>query len=116
MVHRKHKAVLGRTSAPRRALFRQLTTSVILYERVRTTETKAKAIRSVVEKCVTLGKINTLHHRRQLMKLLDTDGAVAKVLEVLGPRYASRAGGYLRITKLGKRKGDAASLAEISFV
>ena len=116
MVHRRKTLVLGRKAGPRRALLKQLATSIILHERVRTTERKAKAIRALVEKCVTIGKVNTLHHRRQLLRLLATEGAVAKVLEVLGPRYEKRPGGYLRITKLGARKGDAAPIAEISFV
>lgn len=95
---------------------RQLATSVVLFERVRTTTAKARAIRPLVEQCVTIGKEPTLAHRRELMRRLDTSGAVAKVLEVLSPRYQTRAGGYLRITKLGMRQGDRADMVEISFV
>ena len=116
MRHRNKTKTLGRKSASREAMLRNLATSVILYERVKTTAAKAKVVRPIVEKCVTLGKENTIHHRRQLMKILMTEGAVNKVLEVFGPRYKDRNGGYTRATKLGIRQGDAAEMVEISFV
>ena len=116
MRHRKKNIILGRPAAAKNALLSQLATSVVLFETIRTTAAKARAVRPLVEKCVTLGKIPSLAHRRQLINQLQTQGAVKKVLEVLSPRYQSRLGGYTRITKLGRRLGDAAEMVEISFV
>lgn len=116
MRHRKIGRKLGREAGPRRALLRNLATQVVLFERVRTTEAKAKEIRPFVERLVTAGKIPTLTARRRLARTLTTEGAVRKVLEVLGPRYAARPGGYTRIIKLGRRRGDAAEMAQIEFV
>lgn len=107
---------MGREAGARRALLRNLATSVVLFERVRTTEAKAKEIRPFVERLVTMGKQPTLTARRRLAAVLQTDGAVRKILEVLGPRYATRSGGYTRIIKLGRRRGDAAPMAQIEFV
>lgn len=116
MNHRKTTVHLGRKSGPRAALMKQLATSIVLHERVRTTQAKARAVRAFVERCITIGKRQDLASRRLLLSRLDTSGAVSKVLEVLSPRYAQRAGGYLRTTKVGKRQGDAADMVEISFV
>lgn len=116
MRHRKNKIILGRTAAPRRAVLGQLATSIVLYETVRTTRAKATAVRPLVEKCITIGKESTLAHRRLLLNILSTEGAVKKILEVLSPRYKNRKGGYTRATKLGKRLGDSAEMVEISFV
>ncbi len=87
-----------------------------MYEKIKTTETKAKYIRPYVEKLITLGKKNTLQTRRELLSKLFVDSAVKKVLEELSPRYKERKGGYLRITKLGFRQGDAAKVVRIEFV
>lgn len=116
MRHRNKTIIFGRKKGPREALLRNLATSVILYERVNTTEAKAKAIRPIVERCITLGKKPSLHTRRLLLARLFDENAVKKVLEVLGPRYAERKGGYTRITKVGNRVGDNASKAVIEFV
>ncbi|HJN85114.1 MAG TPA: 50S ribosomal protein L17 [Patescibacteria group bacterium] len=116
MRHRNAVKTLGRKKAPREAMLRNLATSIILHETVKTTATKAKVVRPIVERAITTGKENTIHARRELMKTLMTEGAVNKVLEVLGPKYATRPGGYLRITKLGARQGDGAPMVEISFV
>lgn len=97
-------------------MLRNLATSIILHESVKTTKAKAKVVKPIVERAITRGKENTIHNRRELMKLLMTEGAVNKVLEVLGPRYATRPGGYTRLTKLGSRQGDGADMVEISFV
>ena len=83
---------------------------------IRTTDAKAKTIKPIVEKLITLGKENNLNTRRRLLAALPTKNAVDKVLEVLGPRYKTRKGGYTRIVKIGKRKGDAAEVVQISFV
>lgn len=97
-------------------MLRNLATSIILHETVKTTAAKAKVVRPIVERLITRGAENTIHNRRELMKTLMTEGAVNKVLEVMGPKYASRPGGYTRVTKLGSRQGDGAEMVEISFV
>jgi large subunit ribosomal protein L17 len=116
MRHRKTKKTLDRKAAPRRALLKNLAAQLILYEKIKTTEAKAKVVRSYVERLITKGKKNTLAARRELMKFLSIEHAVRKVLEVYGPRYANRPGGYTRITKLGVRQGDGARIASIEFI
>ena len=116
MRHRKKGRKFGRTRGPRRALLSNLAASVILYERVQTTEAKAKAVRPLVERLVTKGKTKSLHMKRELEKVLPEKMAVKKVLEVLGPRYKDRPGGYTRITKLRRRQGDSAPIVQIEFV
>lgn len=116
MQHRKHKFTLDRTAAGRRRLLRNLAASVILYEQVTTTDARAKAVRPIVERLVTLGRLNDLATRRRLLAYLPVKNATKKVLEVLGPRYRDRHGGYLRITKLGTRPGDGAAQVQIAFV
>ncbi len=116
MRHRNKSRKLGRTKAPRAHLLANLAQSVILYEKVRTTEAKAKEVRPVVERLITFGKKPTLATRRLLLKRLPTENAVKKILEVLGPRYATRAGGYTRLTKVGRRQGDAAKMVVLELV
>jgi large subunit ribosomal protein L17 len=116
MRHRKKGKILSRATAPRKALIRSLATSLVVFEKVKTTEAKAKLLRPYVEKMITMGKRGDLHARRELMKKLYTESAVKKVLEVLSPRYKERKGGYLRIVKVGIRRGDAAKVAKIEFV
>lgn len=116
MNHNHKGRKLGRESAPRKALLRNLATSLVLYETMNTTLAKAKEIRPVVEKLITKGRTKTLASRRALAKVLTVESAVNKVLEELGPRYASRAGGYTRIIKLGTRKGDGAEIAQIQLI
>jgi large subunit ribosomal protein L17 len=116
MRHRSKGRILGRKTAARKSLLANLAQSVILYEKVRTTEAKAKEVRSVVEKLITIGKKPSLSSRRLLISKLPTTNAAKKVLEVLGPRYEKRAGGYTRITKIGRRQGDAAKMVVIELV
>ncbi len=116
MRHRKQGKVLDRKVGPRRALLKNLAASVVLYEKVKTTEAKAKAVRPYVERLVTVAKRPTLANRRRLLRKLPSEGSVKKLLEVLGPRYALRPGGYTRITKLTSRLGDRAAMALIEFV
>lgn len=116
MRHRKNKKTLDRPKAARTALIRNLATSVILYERIKTTEAKGRAVRPVVEHLITLGKVPTLHHRRLIGAVLTTDGAIKKTLEVLSPRYAERKGGMVRLTKLGSRQGDRAHMVSLELV
>lgn len=116
MRHRKKGKSLGRTKAPREALLRNLATSVVLYESVKTTEAKAKAVKPIVEKMVTASRKNDLHTRRKLLSYFYDENAVRKLLEELGPRYQERPGGYMRITKLGRRVGDGAPVVQLEFV
>lgn len=116
MKHRRAGKTLDRSSDARGALLRGLATSVILYEHVNTTLAKAKAVRPLVERMITKGKVKSLHTRRQLARVLMTETAILKILEELGPRYAKRPGGYTRIIKLGMRKGDGAEIAQIQLV
>jgi large subunit ribosomal protein L17 len=116
MRHRSNVKILDRKTAPRRSLLRSLAESGVLYEKVQTTEAKAKIVRSMVEKAITVGKKPTLAARRQLMVVFHTEAPVKKILEELGPRYKTRAGGYTRIIKLAHRKNDAADMAQIELV
>lgn len=116
MRHRKKGTILGREKAPREALLRNLATSIILFEKIKTTEAKAKAVKSLVEKAITSGKKPTLASRRKLMSFFYTEHPVKKILEVLAPRYESRAGGYTRIVKIGARKNDGAQMVQIELV
>jgi large subunit ribosomal protein L17 len=107
---------LKRNVASRRALFRGLVTSVIEHERVVTTVPKAKAVRPLVEKMITLAKRDTLHTRRQAAAFLQTPEAVKKLFDKLGTRFGQRNGGYTRVVRLGNRKGDGAEQAVIELV
>ena len=116
MRHRKKGKTLGRKKGPKEAMLRNLATSVVLYERVKTTEAKAKAVKPVVEKYVTVSRKNDLSTRRKMLKFFYDKKAVDKLLEELGPRYKDRKGGYMRITKIGQRKGDGAKTVQLEFV
>ena len=116
MRHRVNKAILSRTKGPREALLRNLATSVILYEKVKTTKARAKFVRGLVEKAITVGKTKNVNTVRQLNKMFMVSNAVKKVVEDLGPKYKDRKGGYLRITPLGRRVGDAAEMVQIELV
>jgi large subunit ribosomal protein L17 len=116
MKHRRVVKTLDRNASARKALLRGLATSIVLYEHVNTTLAKAKAVRPFVERLITKGKTKSLVTRRQLNAVLMSESAVNKVLEELGPRYATRPGGYTRIVKLGTRKGDGAEIAQIQLV
>jgi large subunit ribosomal protein L17 len=116
MRHHIKGPILDRAKAPREALLRGLAESVIIYEKVKTTEAKAKAVRPLVEKMITIGKTNSLVSRRKLQSFFYTENSVKKILEVLGPRFKERKGGYTRIIKIGPRKGDGAKVAQIELV
>ena|SRR3989338_1769456 len=116
MRHRKTGTILGREKAPREAMLRNLAASLVLYEKIKTTSAKAKAIRPIVERLITDGKISNLTVRRKLLSFFYTEQPVKKVLEVLSPRYQERAGGYTRITKIGPRQNDGAEMVQIEFV
>jgi large subunit ribosomal protein L17 len=111
-VHRK----LGRTAEHRKAMFANMAAALIKHEQIVTTLPKAKELRPVVEKLVTLGKRGDLHARRQAVAQMRDVDMVKKLFEVLGPRYKDRKGGYTRILKAGFRYGDSAPVAVIEFV
>jgi len=116
MRHRVGGYKLKRPVDSRNALLRNLATSVILQERVITTVPKAKAVRPLVEKVITLAKRDTLHTRRQAAAVLKTPASVKKLFDSLGTRFGQRNGGYTRIVRLGPRKGDGAEQAMIELV
>ena len=116
MRHRNGGFKLGRNTSHRRALLRNLTTSVILEDRVETTAVKAKAVRPLVEKMITLGKRGDVHARRQAAAFLQTSEAVDRLFATVAPRYGDRNGGYLRIIKTGFRKGDGGEKAFIELL
>ena len=116
MRHRKVGRKLGRKTGPRKALKDSLATALVLYEKIVTTETKAKTIRPIVEKLVTRAKVKSVHNKQQLARVLEDKKAVQKLLDVLGPRYKDRKGGYTRIIKMSRRQGDGAAMAQIEFV
>ena len=116
MRHLKAGRKFGRTSAHRKALFRNLVGALIERERISTTLSKAKELRGKVERTITLGKKGTLHARRQAFKLAPQKEAVQKVFGPLADRYANRPGGYTRIIKIGPRRGDNASMVFIELV
>jgi large subunit ribosomal protein L17 len=116
MRHRKAGNKLGRNTSHRRALLRNLVTSVIVEDRVETTVAKAKAVRPLIEKMITLGKKADLHSRRQALAFLMTDTSVTRLFETVAPRYGDRQGGYLRIVRTGFRKGDGGEKAFIELL
>jgi len=116
MRHRSAGRKLNRTSKHRQMLFRNLSQALIKHEQIVTTLPKAKDLRPVVEKLVTLGKRGGLHARRQAFAQLRDDKMVIKLFDVLAQRYAERAGGYTRVLKAGFRYGDSAPMAVIEFV
>jgi len=107
---------LGRNSAQRKALLRNLVTSFLEKERIRTTLSKAKATKPVAEKMITLAKKNTLHTRRQALQFIYKSDVVKKLFDDIGPRFSERPGGYTRIIKLGPRMGDGAEMAILELV
>ncbi|MDH4135500.1 MAG: 50S ribosomal protein L17 [Anaerolineae bacterium] len=122
MRHRVAGRRLGRSSGHRRALRRNLITELFRHERIRTTEAKAKAIRSDAEKLITLAKrglqddSHTLHARRQAVAALNDPAIAKKLFDELAPRYEEREGGYTRLYKLGRRQGDGALLVVLELV
>lgn len=116
MRHRVAGRKLSRPAGHRRALYRNLVTDLLRYEKIVTTEAKAKEVRPLTEKMITLGKQGTLHARRQALSFVLDKDVVDKVFTTVGPRYAERHGGYTRIVKLGPRSGDGASMAQIELV
>lgn len=107
---------LGKATDNRMAMLRNLVTSLLENGRIETTLAKAKEVRSLAEKMITLGKENTLHSRRQALAFITKEDVVTKVFAEIAPKYAERNGGYTRILKVGPRRGDAAEMAIIELV
>ena len=107
---------LGRDSSARKALFRGMLTSFFQYDRIETTEAKAKELRGLADQMITLAKRGDLHARRQVLAYLVDEEVVKKLFDEIAPKYAERQGGYTRVIKTGLRKGDAAPLALIVLV
>ena len=116
MRHRKTGKTLDRKRQPRNLMIKNLACSLILYEKVQTTNARAKAVQSYVEKLISLGMQNNLSTRRHLIKALPVKNAVVKVIEDLSQRFKNRRGGYSRIVKLAQRQGDAAKMVYLSLV
>jgi len=116
MRHRNAGTKLGRNTSHRRALLRNLVTSVIVEDRVETTVAKAKAVRPHIEKMITLGKKGDLHSRRQALSFLQTDKADSRLFDEVAKRYTDRQGGYLRIVRTGFQQGDGAEKAFIELL
>lgn len=116
MRHARGYRRLNRTHEHRKALFSNMAGSLIEHEQIKTTLPKAKELRPIVEKLITLAKRGDLHARRQAAAKLKEDKDVSKLFDVLGPRYADRNGGYVRVMKAGFRYGDMAPMAIIEFV
>lgn len=107
---------LGRTSAQRRAMLRTLTTQLLEYGKIETTVTRAKEVKRMADKMVTLGKRGDLHARRQALAYITKEDVVRTLFDDIAPKYAERQGGYTRIYRVGPRRGDAAELAVIELV
>lgn len=116
MRHNVEFRKLGRTSAHRTAMLRNMVVSLILHDRIETTLPKAKELRRVADRVVTLGKAGTLAARRRALILVPDPLALSKLFSTLAERYRARAGGYTRIVRLGQRHGDAASMAMIEYL
>lgn len=116
MRHRKHSGKLSRPTGHRKALLKNLMINIIEHERIRTTEAKAKVLRPLIEKMVTLGKKGAVHNRRLAFAQIGKKEAVHKLFEEIAPLFADRTGGYTRIIRDGQREGDGAWMAYIEFI
>ena len=116
MRHRMGGRKLGRATAHRMLMLRGMATDFLRHERIETTDVKAKEVRKIAEKVVTLGKKGGLHNRRKASAILTDESVVKKVFDDIGSRYLDRSGGYTRITKIGSRKGDGAEVSVLEFV
>ncbi len=116
MRHNKTGRRLGRNSSHRAAMMRNMVTSLLRHEKITTTTTRAKELRKIAEKMITLGKRGDLHARRQALQVIRDRKVVGKLFEMVAPRYKDRPGGYTRIMRLGNRLGDNAPLCLIELV
>lgn len=107
---------LGRTSDQRKAMLRAMVTFLLENGKIETTVTRAKEVRSMTEKMITIGKDNTLHNKRQALAYITKEDVVKKLFDEIAPKYADKKGGYTRITKIGPRRGDAAEMCVIELL
>lgn len=115
MRHQHTGRTLGRSATHRRAMFRNLVTSLIIHGRVVTTDAKAKEVRRYADRMITLGKKQTIAARRRARRFIQTDEALARLFSEVAPRFANRPGGYTRVIKAGRRRGDAAPLSIVEL-
>ena len=116
MRHRKSGRKLSRTSSHRKAMMRNMVTSLLDHERIETTDAKAKELRGLADRMITLGKRGDLHARRQALSVIRSKAVTAKLFDELAERFRDRPGGYTRVIKLGNRVGDAAPVSIIELV
>ncbi len=116
MRHKNQRGKLNRTSAHRKALLRNMVTSLLDHEKIETTDAKAKVLRRLADQMITLGKRGTLHARRQALSVIRDESVTRKVFSTLAERYRGRPGGYTRLIKTGTRVGDAAPMSIIELV
>ncbi|MFP4484711.1 MAG: 50S ribosomal protein L17 [Spirochaetaceae bacterium] len=116
MKHRVSVNPLGRKPAHRKALHRNMVTSLFAHERIRTTKAKAQAVRRTAEKMISRARVDSVHNRRIIFKDIKDDAVLAKLFTEIGPRFKDRPGGYTRILKLGQRRGDAGEMVLLELV
>ena len=116
MRHKNKVKTLDRTKEARELMLRNLASSIVIYEKVKTTKAKAKVVKPILEKMITTAKKGDLAARRSLLKLVLQPNAVKKLMDVLAERYKDREGGYSRITRIGPRQGDGAEIVQIELV
>jgi large subunit ribosomal protein L17 len=116
MKHRKTILKLNRTSSHRKAMFRNMVTSLFKHSTIKTTEAKARGLRKIADNMITLAKRGDLHARRQALAVIREKDVVHALFEKVSEHYASRQGGYTRVTKLGPRKGDVAPMAQVELI
>jgi large subunit ribosomal protein L17 len=116
MRHRKARSKLGMNSSHRKAMFRNMVTSLLEHESIVTTDARAKALRSLGDKMITLGKRGDLHARRQALAVIRSKDVAHRLFEEIAPRFANREGGYVRVIKKGTRPGDNASMSVVELV
>jgi len=116
MRHRKAKYKLGMNTSHRQAMLRNMVTSLLEYESIVTTDARAKALRSLADKMITLGKRGDLHARRQALRVIRSKRVAKRLFDEIAPRYADRDGGYVRVLKKGPRPGDCAAMSLVELV
>lgn len=116
MRHRKAKNKLGMNASHRHAMLRNMVTSLLEHERIVTTDAKAKALRSLADKMITLGKRGDLHARRQALEIIRSKDIAKKLFDEIAPRFKDRQGGYVRVIKKGRRPGDNAAMSLVELV
>lgn len=116
MRHRVKGKKLSRTSSQRKALFKGLINALVIHGEIKTTESKAKAVRGLLDKLITKGKKGTLHSRRLIAAFLQNKMAVNRIVDELGPLFAKRTGGFSRMVRLGARRGDNATMVKLELV